>query len=150
MTPEVPPLGPEDPRNQQIEKIHEAQYRAVLGRIKRFSIVAWIVFSVGVLVADGWWALLGLTCSGLVVMINFLWLEEIVERTLQPVPQVKSWRVFVRVLARFALLGVALAVTIAVARFEAISVILGFSIVVAGIMGEAAYSVVRSFDEDVE
>jgi hypothetical protein len=50
-----------------------------------------------------------------------------------------------RSLARFFLLGVALAVTIIVARFNPVSVLLGFSIIVVGIFGEALYSVYRSF-----
>ena len=51
----------------------------------------------------------------------------------------------VRALARFLLLGVSLAVTIIIARFNAVSVLLGFSIIVIGICGEALYSLVRSF-----
>ncbi|MGZ4810172.1 MAG: hypothetical protein ACXV7D_12675 [Thermoanaerobaculia bacterium] len=50
-----------------------------------------------------------------------------------------------RTLARFGLLGAALLVTIFVARFHALSVLLGFSIVVVGIIGEALYSTVRSY-----
>jgi hypothetical protein len=46
-------------------------------------------------------------------------------------------------MARFALFGVALTVAIFVAGFDPISVLLGFSIVVIGIMGEALYAVVR-------
>ena len=80
-------------------------------------------------------------------MINFLWLEEIVEGLLQPTPRRHPWRLTVRTLSRFALLGVALLVTIFVARMNAVSVLLGFSIVVVGIMGEAVYSTIRSFAE---
>lgn len=80
-------------------------------------------------------------------MINFLWLEEIVEALLQPTPGRHLGRLTVRTLSRFALLGVALLVTIFVARFNAASVLLGFSIVVVGIMGEAVYSTFRSFAE---
>jgi hypothetical protein len=40
-------------------------------------------------------------------------------------------------------------VTIYVARFNPLSVLLGFSIVVVGIMGEALYSVYRSFTGQV-
>ena len=47
---------------------------------------------------------------------------------------------FFHSLARFALLGVALSVAIFVARFNAVSVLLGFSIVVVGILGEGLYS----------
>jgi len=47
-------------------------------------------------------------------------------------------------MARFALLGVALLVSIFVARFNASSVLLGFSIVVVGIIGEAVYGIYKS------
>jgi hypothetical protein len=119
----------------------------VLRRIRAISLVAWIIFAVPVLVTGGWRGLIGLTCSGLVTMINFLWLEEIVEALLQPTPRRHFWRLTVRTLSRYALLGVALLVTIFVARINAVSVLLGFSIVVVGIMGEAAYSTFRSFAE---
>lgn len=120
----------------------------VLRRIRRIATGAWIVFAVPVLMSGGWRALIGLTCSGLVTMINFLWLEEIVDALLQPTPARRHpWRLTVRTLSRFALLGVALLVTIFVARINAVSVLLGFSIVVVGIMGEAVYSTIRSFAE---
>ena len=119
----------------------------VLRRIRRIAVGAWIVFAVPVLMTGGWRGLIGLTCSGLVTMINFLWLEEIVDALLQPTPARHPWRLTVRTLSRFALLGAALLVTIFVARINAVSVLLGFSIVVAGIMGEAVYSTIRSLAE---
>ena len=54
---------------------------------------------------------------------------------------------FVRALSRFILLGAALTVTIVIARFNVVSVLLGFSIIVVGIMGEAAYTLVRGAPE---
>lgn len=120
---------------------------ATLPRIRRIAAVAYVIFVPFVLVASGWRGLIGLTCSALVTMINFLWLEEIVEAVLQPSPRLKAWKLSLRTLARFALLGVALSVAIFVARFNAVSVLLGFSIVVVGIMGEALYSVIRGSTE---
>lgn len=119
----------------------------VLRRIRRIAVGGWVVFAIPVLVTGGWRGLIGLTCSGLVTMINFFWLEEIVEALLQPTPRRHFWRLTVRSLSRFGLLGVALLVTIFVARMNALSVLLGFSIVVVGIMGEAVYSTIRSFTE---
>jgi hypothetical protein len=116
----------------------------VLRRIHRISAVAYVVFAAFVLAWSGWRGLVGLTCSAVVTMINFLWLEEIVEAVLQPSPRLKAWRLSLRTLARFALLGVALSVAIFVARFNAVSVLLGFSIVVVGIMGEGLYSLCSS------
>jgi hypothetical protein len=117
----------------------------VLRRIRRIAMGAWVVFVVPVLITGGWRGLIGLTCSGLVTMINFLWLEEIVQALLQPTPRRHLGRLTVRTLSRYALLGVALSVTIFVARINAVSVLLGFSVVVVGIMGEAVYSTFRSF-----
>src|SRR4051794_4495210 len=51
----------------------------VLRRIRLIAVAGWIAFAVPVLITGGWRGLLGLTCSGLVTMINFLWLEEIVD-----------------------------------------------------------------------
>jgi hypothetical protein len=116
----------------------------VVRRIWRTSVASYVLFAIPVTVLYGWRGLAGLTCSAAVVMINFLWLEEIVTTVLQPTPRLHPWRLTLRALARFALLGVALLVTILVARFNAVSVLLGFSIVVVGICGEAVYSLRRS------
>lgn len=117
----------------------------VLRRIRVIGAGAYVVFAVYTVLSDGYYSLLGLTCSSAVAMISFLWLEEIVSNLLQPALHPRAWRLTLRALARFALLGVALLVTIYVARFNPISVLLGFSIVVVGIMGEAVYSAYRSF-----
>ena len=119
----------------------------VLRRVRSISIAAYCCFVIPVFLASGLAGLIGLTCSSLVTMINFLWLEEIVETILQPTPQLHAWRLSLRTLARFVLLGGALAITIFVARFNALSVLLGFSIIVVGIMGEALYTVYRTISE---
>jgi hypothetical protein len=115
----------------------------VLRRIKRVAYGAYAVFAVFSAFSGGFRAFVGLTCSAAVTMISFLWLEEIVDVLLQPSAHLNARRLTVRTLARFALLGVALTVTIIVARFNALSVLLGFSIIVVGICGEALYSLVR-------
>ena len=121
----------------------------MVARIVRFSIGAWIALALGYAVAGKWWGLLGLTCSGGVVIINFLWLERIVVRVLQPAPRVEAWRLGVRALARMTLFGVALAVSIFVVRFNPLSVLLGFSILVIGIGCEVLYAVYRADREAV-
>lgn len=117
----------------------------VLGRIRWMAVAAYVVFAVVVFSLDGWRGFLGLTCSAAVTIIAFLWLEEIVDTLLQPAAHLHARRLTLRALSRFVLLGVALLVTIFVARFHALSVLLGFSIVVVGIIGEAVYSTWRSF-----
>lgn len=132
MDPEQPPIEDEDPKR-------------VARRIRRIGVGAYVVFAMFSLISSGFPAFLGLTCSAAVTMIAFLWLEEIAELLLQPAAHLHARRLMWRTLARFVLLGVALVVTIVVARFDALSVLLGFSIVVVGIMGEALYAMVRSF-----
>ena len=116
----------------------------VLRRIRWLAFAAYLVFAVFCSIYGGFRAFLGLTCSAAVTMISFLWLEEIVDVLLQPAAHLHARRLMLRTLARFALLGVALTVTIIIARFNALSVLLGFSIVVVGIMGEAAYTLYRT------
>ena len=125
----------------------EAAARGVTRRIKWIALAAYVAFAVFTLISAGIRGFLGLTCSAAVTMISFLWLEEIVDVLLQPAAHLHAWRLTLRTLARFALLGVALTVTILVARFNAVSVLLGFSIIVVGICGEALYSVYRSLAE---
>lgn len=115
----------------------------VIRRIKRTALVAAVAFAGFSWFSGGFRAFLGLTCSAAVTMISFLWLEEIVDVLLQPAAHLHARRLTLRTLARFALLGVALTVTIIIARFNAVSVLLGFSIIVVGICGEALYSLFR-------
>lgn len=117
---------------------------AVLERVKRTSIWAYAVFAAAILILRGFKAFLGLTCSAAVTMISFLWLEEIFTTILQPSSHLHTRRLTLRALARFVLLGVAISVTIFVARFDALGVLLGFSVVVVGIIGEAVYSVIKN------
>ena len=117
----------------------------VLRRIRRFSLGAYLLFIIPVLINSGLRGFVGLTCSAVVTMISFLWLEQIVDAVLQPSPRLRAGKLVLRTLVRYALLGAVLAVAILVARFNALSVLLGFSIVVVGIMGEAVYSTFRSF-----
>ncbi|HXG58624.1 MAG TPA: hypothetical protein VNL91_06350 [Thermoanaerobaculia bacterium] len=116
----------------------------MLRRIRRIAAGAWVVFSPIVSISSGVRGFVGLTCSAAVTMISFLWLEEIIESLLQPSPQLHARRLVLRTVARLAFLAAALSVTIFVVRFDAVSVLLGFSIVVVGIIGEALYETVRA------
>ena len=117
----------------------------VVRRIKRTAVGAYVVFAVFSWIWTGFRGFLGLTCAAAVTMICFLWLEDIAEALLQPTAHPRTARrLTVRAISRFILLGVALLVTIIVARFNAVRVVLGFSIIVGGIMGVALNSQVRS------
>lgn len=123
----------------------EDETRAVLRRIERTSVGAYFLFTAITVFTAGWGAVVGLTCSAAVTMISFLWMEEIIGSLFQPTSHLYPKLLTLRTVARFGLLGVALWVTIIVARFDTVSVLLGFSIVVVGIIGEALYSTVKSF-----
>ena len=144
MPDEAPGVVPQA-SGEQPEEVVDENPKRVVRRIKWMSAAAYIAFAILVAISRGFYSFLGLTCSAAVTMIAFLWLEEIAETLLQPAAHLHARRLMWRTLARFALLGVALLVTIFVARFDALSVLLGFSIVVVGIMGEALYAVYRSF-----
>ena len=117
----------------------------VLRRVRLMAFAAAAAFAVFCWFYGGFRAVLGLTCSAAVTIISFLWLEEVADVLLQPAAHLNARRLTLRSLARFVLLGVTLTVTIIVARFNALSVLLGFSVIVVGICGEALYSLYRSF-----
>lgn len=117
----------------------------LLRRVWLFSALAYAVGAIAFLSRNEWKSLLGFSCSAGVIMINFAWLEGTVTLFLQPTSRLKSWRLALRPLARFVLFGVTLSIAILVARFDALSVLLGFSVLVAGILIEAVYSAIQSF-----
>jgi hypothetical protein len=119
--------------------------RAVLRRIRWIGTGAYVALIIPVIMRSGLSGFLGLTCGAAVNIISFLWLEQILGAVLQPSPRLRTWRVVLRTLLRYALLGAGLAVSIIVAKLDAVSVLLGFSIVVVGIIGEALYSTIKSF-----
>ena|SRR5436305_1834739 len=121
---------------------------AVLRRIKWMSFAAWLIFAGFALFLAGFRAFLGLTCAAAVTMISFLWREQVLGALLQPSPRQNPWRLTVRAAARLLLLGAAILALIFLARFNAVSVLLGSSIVVVGIVGEAAYSIFKGFTSE--
>ena len=134
---------PERRDHDATEEVLAAE-RAVLRRVRVFAVAAWAVFGLFYLVRLDWWGLVGLTCSGAVIMINFLWLEGSVRNALQPAPLVKSWKLLLPTVGRFALFALTLSITFHVVRLNTISVLLGLSIIVAGIMTEGIYTIWKS------
>jgi hypothetical protein len=115
-----------------------------LRRIRWNTLGAYVLFAILVGFTRGFRPFVALTCTAAVAIISFLWLEEIVNGVLQPSAQLHPRRLVLKALSRFVLLGVAAWVTVQVAKFDAVSVLLGFSVVVVGILGEAAYATYRS------
>jgi hypothetical protein len=137
MTSEQSPVNP-DPAD-------ESSATAALRRIRYMAITAYILFAILVGFTRGFRAFVALTCTAALAIISFLWLEEIVTGVLQPSAQLHPRRLVLRALSRFVLLGMAAWVTVQVAQFDVVGVLLGFSVVVVGILGEAAYATYLSF-----
>ena len=79
---------------------------------------------------------LSLTAAGLVAMINFRWLEVIVDRVVQPgKPRFDRWTVL-RILGRLTLLAGILAALVMVPRVDAVAVAFGFSTLVVALVVE--------------
>ena len=134
-----------EPAEADAEAALEAESRSVTRRIRWISFGAYVLFVPYVLLDSGFRGFIGLTCATALIMINFLWLGGILEAVLRPTPHLRISKVLVRTLARLALLGVAISIMIGIARFNAISVLLGCSTVAAGAVGEALYSNYKSF-----
>ncbi|HEY2828625.1 MAG TPA: ATP synthase subunit I [Thermoanaerobaculia bacterium] len=115
-----------------------------LRRIRRIAVLAYAAFAVFVAFTRGFRPFVALTCTAVVAIISFLWLEETITGGLQPSAQLHPRRLVLKALSRFVLLGIAAWVTVQVAKFDAVGVLLGFSVVVAGILGEAVYATYRS------
>ncbi|HEV8433557.1 MAG TPA: ATP synthase subunit I [Thermoanaerobaculia bacterium] len=122
----------------------ESVATAALRRIRWIALFAYVVFAISVGFTRGFRAFVALTCTAALAIICFLWLEEIVTGVLQPSAQLHPRRLLLKALSRFVILGVAAWVTVQVAKFDAVGVLLGFSVVVVGILGEAVYATYRS------
>ncbi len=81
-----------------------------------------------------------LTGAGLVAIINFRWLEDVLTRVIQPgEPRFDRWSLF-RFVARLALLGAVLAAVVLVPEIDAVAVALGFSALVVALVIEGIRS----------
>ena len=79
---------------------------------------------------------LSLTAAGTVAIINFRWLEVIVHRVVQPGRPSYDLSSILRIIGRFALLGVMLAALVWVPQIDPVAVVLGFSAPVAALVVE--------------
>jgi hypothetical protein len=127
-----------------VEAESDAGAAEALRRIRWIALIAYVVFAISIGFTRGFRAFVALTCTAALAIICFLWLEEIVTGVLQPSAQLHPRRLLLKALSRFVVLGVAAWVTVQVAKFDAVGVLLGFSVVVVGILGEAAYATYRS------
>lgn len=80
---------------------------------------------------------LSLTGAGLVAIINFRWLEDLLRGVIQPgEPRFDRWSLL-RFLARIALLGALLVAVVLVPRVDPVGIALGFSALVIALLVEA-------------
>ena len=106
-------------------------------RVLRFAAILVGVGAVAELVLfRTWMGALSLTAAGLVAMINFRWLEVIVDRVVQPEkPRFDRWTVL-RILGRLTLLAGILAALLLVPRVDPVAVALGFTTLVVALVIE--------------
>lgn len=119
----------------------DPEYRATVRRIMTTAVVSSLVMIAGAVVFAGWRFAGAIACSAILVVMNFVWLQEIVQDTLRSSPDISPASVGGRVVFRMILMTVSVFATVAVARFEPVGVALGFSVIVVGIFGEAARAI---------
>jgi hypothetical protein len=83
-----------------------------------------------------WMGALSLTAAGLVAMINFRWLEVIVNRVVQPGKSRFDRWTALRILGRLTLLAGILAALVILPRVDAVAVAFGFSTMVVALVIE--------------
>jgi hypothetical protein len=107
------------------------------GRVLRITAILVAVGAVAELVLfRTWMGAMSLTAAGLVAMINFRWLEVIVNRTVQPgKTRVDRWTVL-RIFGRLTLLAGVFAALLMVPQVDPVAVTLGFSALVVAIVIE--------------
>ena len=106
-------------------------------RVVRITVVLVVLGAVVELVLfRTWMGALCLTAAGLVAIINFRWLEVIVDRVVQPEkPRFDRWTVL-RILGRLTLLAGILAALLLVPRVDPVAVALGFTTLVVALVIE--------------
>ena len=77
-----------------------------------------------------------LTAAGTVAIINFRWLEVVLERVIQPGKPSYDRSAILRIIARLALLACVLAALVWVPHIDPVAVTLGFSALVVALVVE--------------
>jgi hypothetical protein len=115
----------------------ENQPRSFLERVIR---TAWILVFLGaaveLVIFRSMSGVLSLTAAGTVAIINFRWLEVVVQRVVQPGRPSFTVSSILRIIGRFALLGVVLAALVWVPQIDPVAVALGFTALVVALVIE--------------
>ena len=106
----------------------------------RVALVAGVLLAVGALLElllfESLAGALSLTGAGVVAIINFRWLEALVQRVVQPGRPRIDWWSALRFSARLLLLGAAAGVLVWAPRVDFVAVALGFSALVVSLVVE--------------
>jgi predicted neutral ceramidase superfamily lipid hydrolase len=117
----------------------ENQPRGFLDRVIR---TAWVLVFLGaaaeLVIFRSMSGVLSLTAAGTVAIINFRWLEVVVQRVVQPGRPSFTVSSILRIIGRFALLGVVLAALVWVPQIDPVAVALGFTALVVALIIEGA------------
>jgi hypothetical protein len=119
------PTRPDDPARRFVDRVFR---------------LAWILVFLGVaaelVIFRSMSGALSLTAAGTVAIINFRWLEVVVHRVVQPGRPSYDLSSILRIIGRFALLGVMFAALVWVPQIDPVAVVLGFSAPVAALVVE--------------
>lgn len=118
----------------------DPDYGPVIGRIRKSAVIATLALTAITWLVEGSRTALALFFSGTLIIMNFIWLEEILANTLRSSPDVNPLPVTLRIVLRFGLIAMSVIVTVGIARFEPVGVLIGFSVIVIGIVSEGFFS----------
>lgn len=107
---------------------------------RRVVRLAWVLVAIGaismLILRRSFAGAASLTAAGLVAIINFRWLEDVLARVIRPgEPRFDRWSLF-RFVARLVLLGAVLAAVVVIPEVDAVAVALGFSALVVALLVE--------------
>jgi hypothetical protein len=87
---------------------------------------------------------LGVLAGGIIAIVNFAWLRNMLQRILGLMPARPGLYAQLRFVARFAVTGLVLYVIITSGRFSLAGVLVGLSVIVANIIALSIYSALRT------
>jgi hypothetical protein len=87
---------------------------------------------------------LGVLAGGVIAVINFVWLRNVLQRILGLIPASAGLYVQIRFVARFAVTGLILYVIITSGWFSLAGLLVGLSVIVTNIIALSLYSALRT------
>ena len=87
---------------------------------------------------------LGILAGGIIAIINFLWMRNVLQRILGLMPAKPSLYAQIRFVARISIIGLCLYLMIVSGWFSLSGLLVGLSVIVANIIALSIYSAVRA------